>query len=287
MKYIDVSTWQGKIDWEKVKGNIAGAILRAGYGKGKPDERFARNAAECNRLGIPCGAYWLSYAKSAEEARAEARYLLAAVKPYRMELPLCYDFEYASVDNAKAQGVEITKELASSFVTAFCEEIERGGYWALNYANPDYLNRLYDEKLTERFGLWLAAWKLSGGADLSDPPRRCDIWQWGLSTVPGIAGSVDTNESYRDFPKVIRQAGLNHLNGYAEDDGSMTWEFAQQPQKPTDPAQDALKWAQDLGIVTGSTETDKAIALALWRYHSVTTPEDNKTTSGPLEGLLE
>ena len=115
----------------------------------------------------------------------------------------------------------VTKELATSFVTAFCEEIERGSYWALNYTNPDFLKRLYDEKLTERFGLWLAAWKLSSGTDLSEPPRRCDSWQWGLGTVPGIAGAVDMDESYRDFPTVIRQAGLNHLpKQYEDEDGS-------------------------------------------------------------------
>lgn len=246
MKYIDVSQWQGVIDWERVKGNIDGAILRAGYGsKGKADTQFARNAAECNRLGIPCGAYWFSYAKSVAEAKAEARHLLAAVEPYRMELPLCYDFEYDSVSNAQAQGVQITKAVATSFVTAFCEEIERGGYWALNYTNLDFLSRMFEPQLTQRFGLWLAAWKLSGGTDLSDPPRACDIWQWGGSTVPGISGNVDTDESYRDFPTLIRAAGLNHL---------------------TSPEADALRWAQERGIVTGDSETDKKIALALWRY---------------------
>ncbi len=265
MKYIDVSQWQGTVDWEKVKGHVDGVILRAGYSsKGKADTQFARNASECNRLGIPIGAYWFSYAKSVTEAEKEAAHLLAAVEPYRMELPLCYDFEYDSVSNAQAQGVAVTKAVATSFVTAFCEEIERGGYWALNYTNLDFLSRMFDPKLTERFGLWLAAWKLSGGADLSDPPRKCDIWQWGGSTVPGISGSVDTDESYRDFPKLIRAAGLNHL--------------------VEDPAQTALRWAQGLGIVTGETATDKAIALALWRYHGVMAPEDGKTLSGLLEG---
>ena len=247
MKYIDVSQWQGKIDWEVVKGNIDGAILRAGYGsRGKADSEFARNASECNRLGIPCGAYWFSYAKSEEEARKEAHHLLEAVKPYRMELPLVYDFEYDSVTNAESQGVKITKAVATSFATAFLDEIEQGGYWALNYTNIDYLQRMYDVSLTNRFGLWLAAWTLSKTPDFANPPRRCDIWQWGPSIVPGITGSVDTNESYRDFPKLIREAGLNHLGP------------------------DTLKWAQDLGIVEGDTDIDKAIAKALYRYKEVT-----------------
>lgn len=260
MKYIDVSEWQGVVDWEKVKGNIDGAIIRVGKGsKGKADKFFERNVSECNRLGIPCGAYWFSYAKTVDEAKAEARHLLAAVKPYRMELPLCFDFEYDSVDNAQAQGVKITREIATSFAEAFLTEIEAGGYWALNYTNQDFLNRLYDKRLTERFGLWLAAWKLSAGTDFSEPPRTCSIWQWGKSNIPGIAGAVDSNESYINFPQVIREAKLNHL--------------------ALDPAYDAMKWAKSYAL-TDNPE----IALALYRYHfAFHVPEDNKSRGGLTE----
>lgn len=256
MTYIDVSEWQGIIEWEKVKPHIDGAILRAGYGKNHADKRFSYNAAECNRLNIPIGAYWFSYAKSADEAKAEAKYLLDAVKPYRMELPLCYDFEYDSIDNCVAQGVKVTKELATSFASAFLSEIERGGYWALNYANQDYLNRIYDGKLTERFGLWLAAWKLS--KNIATPPRTCNIWQWGKGNIAGIVGNVDMNKSYVDFPQAIRKAGLNHLS--------------------IDPTSDALKWAQSYKFTD-----DPALANALWRYHNTFhVQEDAKTNSGLL-----
>ena len=167
MNCIDVSQWQGVIDWDAVKPHIGGAILRAGYGKGHPDGQFARNAAECNRLGIPCGAYWFSYAKTPAEARAEAEHLLRAVAPYRMELPLCFDFEYDSLSNAEKQGAAMTKALASELVRAFCGRIEAGGYWALNYANPDFLSRWYDEDIPQRYGLWLAQW--TGKAPETDP----------------------------------------------------------------------------------------------------------------------
>ena len=167
MNLIDVSQWQGAIDWEAARPHIGGAILRAGYGKGQADRQFSRNAAECNRLGIPCGAYWFSYARTPEEARAEAEYLLRAVEPYRMELPLCFDFEYDSVSNAETHGVEVTKLLASDIVRAFCGRIEAGGYWALNYANPDFLSRYYDEDIPRRYGLWLAQW--TGKAPETDP----------------------------------------------------------------------------------------------------------------------
>ena len=82
MKYIDVSAHQGEIDWEKVKGSVDGVIIRAGYGKNNIDKYFRRNVSECNRLGIPCGAYWFSYAYTPEMAQAEADYLISAVNPY-------------------------------------------------------------------------------------------------------------------------------------------------------------------------------------------------------------
>lgn len=210
MKYIDVSYAQKDIDWEKVKGNVDGVILRAGYGKGNIDAYFRKNAAECNRLGIPIGAYWFSYAYTVDMAKREAEYMLKAVEPFRMELPLAYDFEYASAEYAEKCGFRVSKLLATSMVFAFCEAIEAGGYWALNYANPDYLSRYYDSSTTQRFGLWLASWP-TGKINVDRPPRECAIWQWGSSKVPGINGDVDTNEAYTDFAAVIKQAGINHL----------------------------------------------------------------------------
>lgn len=212
MTYIDVSEWQGVIDWEKVKPHIDGAILRAGWGKDRPDKRFAYNASECNRLGIPCGAYWFSYAKTAEEAKNEALYLIRAVSPYRMELPLAFDFEYDSVTSAANQGVKITKELASEFLWQFGSTVEEKGYWVLNYTNPDFLNRYYGDTTAARFGLWIASWPTAKKFDLNKPPVKCDIWQWtSKGSILGISGNVDVNECYVDFPKIIRDMGLNHL----------------------------------------------------------------------------
>lgn len=283
MKYIDVSEHQGLVDWSAVKGNVDGVILRAGYGKNHIDRYFVRNAAECNRLHIPCGAYWFSYAKSTVEAQNEAGFLLKAVQPYRMELPLAYDFEYASVDNAAAQGVKITKDTASSFVHMFCLEIERCGYWCLNYTNQDFLTRYYDEGVASRYGIWLAAWKLSKTPDFTKPPRSCSIWQWGGSNVPGIAGEVDTNESYVDFQKLLREKHCNHLTDELDDgDGGTVVEYVAKPKPAADPAQEALTWAQSLHIVEGDSEEDKRLALALRRYNAVFSPEDAQSVSGIL-----
>ena len=83
MRFIDVSEWQGKIDWEQAKPFIDGAILRAGYGVNHIDAQFERNARECNRLSIPCGAYWFSYARSPEMAKQEAQHARYLHKMYQ------------------------------------------------------------------------------------------------------------------------------------------------------------------------------------------------------------
>ena len=87
----------------------------------------------CNRLGIPCGVYWFSYAYTEELAHNEAKYCLEAIAPYKVDYPVAYDFEYDSVDNAEKLGIEITKEMASSFARAFLGEIEAARYYAMLY----------------------------------------------------------------------------------------------------------------------------------------------------------
>lgn len=249
-KYIDVSTHQGEIDFVKVKASgVDGIIIRAGYGQNNIDAQFKRNISECNRLGIPCGVYWFSYAYTGEMARKEAEYCLAAIKPYRVELPVCYDFEYDSVEKAqKNHGVGIGKTLATAFVHAFCSTIEAAGYYAMNYTNGDYLSRYFDES-TLRYDLWYAAWPKT--PDPNKPPRDCGIWQYtSKGRVPGIAGNVDTNYVYKDYPELIRGAGLNRLSPapapepwYAEAQEWVKSQGISDGERPTEPATRAEVWA--------------------------------------------
>lgn len=244
-KYIDVSTHQGTIDWDKVKGQVDGVIIRAGYGQNNIDAQFKRNISECNRLGIPCGVYWFSYAYTEEMARKEAKYCLAAIQPYRVELPVCFDFEYDSVDYAKKQGVTISKALATKLVHAFCGAVETAGYYAMNYTNKDYLSKYFDDT-TLRYDLWLAAWPLK--PDPAKPPRSdCGIWQYtSKGKINGITGNVDTNYAYRDFPALIMGNGLNRLKAdtpwYAE----------------------AQKWVIKNGISDGTAPDTPATRAQVW-----------------------
>ena len=204
---IDVSDWQGLIDWDKVKQQgIDFAMLRAGYGAGNADKRFARNASECNRLGIPFGVYWFSYAYTNAMATKEAEYCLKAIKPYKVEYPVCFDFEYDSENYAKKYGVKFTENTLASLGRAFLERIEKDGYYAMNYTNLYYLNKGFSQ-LTERFDTWLAQW------DVSAPSKSCGIWQYSSTVhVAGVSGG-DGNYAYKNYKQIIADMGCNHLSG--------------------------------------------------------------------------
>lgn len=205
---LDVSEFQGNIDWTQVKkAGFQFAMLRAGYGYRTPDQQFRRNAAECNRIGFPAGAYWFCYALSPEDAIQEADGCVEVISPYRMEYPICYDIEQASVNYAAQNGVTITPELATQIVTAFCNRIEERGYFAMYYSNQDFLNTYLPWEMAHRYALWYAHYdKRYDGID-------CGIWQFtNTGSVPGISGNVDLDTSFADYAAIIRQAGLNHLD---------------------------------------------------------------------------
>ena len=212
MKGIDVSKHQGTIDWDKVKAaGIDFAIIRAGLGKSTIDPQFVRNITACNRLKIPCGVFWASYALTEQEAINEAKCCLAAVKPYRLEFPIFFDLEYFTADYMKKNGITLTRAMATAHAEAFLSAIEAAGYYAANYANPDYLSRFFDSSLLQKYDLWLANYKEN--ADTDNPPRSCGIWQhWDKGRIDGISGNVDLDVSYRDYPTIIKKAGLNHLD---------------------------------------------------------------------------
>ena len=182
--------------------------LMSGYGKNTLDSQFIRNITECNRLNIPCGVYWFSYALSEQDAVNEARRCLEAVRPYRLEYPVCFDFEYDSVRYAQQNGITITRRMATDFVKAFCDTVEKEKYYAMYYANEDYLRNMFYPEELRAYDLWYARYR-----PVTEPGREgVGIWQHTeQGSVVGINGNVDLNYAFKDYPKIIRAAGLNHL----------------------------------------------------------------------------
>lgn len=232
IKGLDVSEFQGNIDWAQVKNaGYQFAMLRAGYGYRTPDRQFQRNAAECNRVGIPAGAYWFCYALSPEDARQEADGCLEVIAPYRLEYPICYDIEQASVAYAEQNGVAITPALAAQIVKAFCSRIEERGYFAMYYSNQNFLETYLPPEMAQRYALWFARYgSRYDGIDYG-------IWQYtSTGSIPGIAGNVDLDTGYVDYASVIRKAGLNHLAGSPTP-----------PPKPTPPPADYITYVVQPG----------------------------------------
>lgn len=199
LKGIDVSEHQGRINWEQVKDHVDFVMLRAGYGRNNIDKQFIRNIEECNRLCIPVGIYWFSYAWNTEMARNEARYVLEAIKGYKVDYPISYDLEYDTLNYAKKNGVTIGKRLATDMINTFCSTIEQSGYKAMNYANPDFINnKFYNNEVN--YPLWLAWYGVSEDRAKAYNPS---MWQYSESgSIPGIGtNSVDMNYCYEDFLK--------------------------------------------------------------------------------------
>lgn len=128
---LDVNETDGNVDWKQMKEKGIGfAMLCAGYGSGSIDLQFRKNAEMCNKLGIPCGAYWISYAYTAEMARREAEFCIETIEEFEFTLPLCVKYDYGSVRYAESKGVRVTEELIKELTKAFCRRAEKAGYTA-------------------------------------------------------------------------------------------------------------------------------------------------------------
>lgn len=206
---LDVSEFQGVIDWERVKAaGYQFAMLRAGYGFGTLDQQFQRNAAECNRIGLPIGVYWFCYAISPETAIQEADGCINAISSYRLDYPVCYDIEQPTITYAAENSVFYTPDLATRVVKSFCNRVESRGYFAMFYSNRNFLNTYFPANLSDRYALWYAYYNARFDG------TNCGIWQsTNQGNVPGIRGNVDLDTAFVDYPSVIRKAGLNHLTG--------------------------------------------------------------------------
>lgn len=202
LKGIDVSTWQGQIDWEKAKKEIDFVILRLGFGVKTLDNTAKRNIEELNRLGIPYGVYWFSYAYTEEMARNEAKKTIEYLKELGANLsyPVYFDWEGDSRDYAKKKGVTVSNDLLRKMATAFCEELKKAGYYPGIYSNPSYIKNYYGADIFKKYDLWLAHW-------VSKTSYEANVWQYSdQGTVSGINGRVDMNYCYVYYPSIINGA---------------------------------------------------------------------------------
>ena len=213
MKGIDVSYYQGKIDWNAVRqSGIEFAILRAGFGSSaaQKDATFDTNAKKATAAGLNVGAYWFSYAATPDEARLEARICRDVLAPYwgKFTYPIYYDYEYDTERYVKSKtGRDPTREERTAVIAAFLTELESFGWRGGVYTNRDYVQNRLNMAQLAGYELWVA--------DYSNPttdPRAGMQQTSSTGKVSGIVGNVDMNTGLRDYPALLRAAGKNGLS---------------------------------------------------------------------------
>ena len=195
LKVIDVSEFNGGINWAKVAKNCDGAIIRAGYrgyGSGTlvTDDNFKSNIKWASAAGVPIGIYFYTQAISEAEAREEARYTMELVKGYKLNLPIFIDSEDATADaRGRADSGKLTKAKRTAILKAFCEEIQKNGYPTGIYTGEWWLNNLLDISKIRNFYLWVAKYSSQ------EPNVNWDAWQYtSKGEIDGITGSVDKSQ---------------------------------------------------------------------------------------------
>ena len=181
---IDVSTWQGSIDWNKVKSSgVDAAMIRIGYGskdKSTMDKRFKENLKNAKKAGIKVGIYYYSYANTIEESRNQAKWIINTLNNEKLDLPIAFDWE----DWSDFMSYKINFNDLNDIANSFMEEIENNGYKAINYGSARYMEQVWD---TPNYPTWLAYY-----TDNNDFEEDYMMWQVSSSgKVDGINGYVD------------------------------------------------------------------------------------------------
>ncbi len=199
---IDVSKWEGDIDWNKVaKSGIEFAFMRIGYtgantGGHNLDPYYTTNMKNAIVAGIKVGIYYYSQAITVAEAESEAQYVLDNLGGYQLDLPIIIDYEYyynSDGSSGRLSSSTPSKSTKTSIVNAFCKKIEAKGYTAGLYADKDMLtNSLNTSEIDNNYEIWMAQWRTSE----SNYSRSYQYWQCGGASVDGISGNVDLDWGY-------------------------------------------------------------------------------------------
>ncbi len=197
---IDVSRWQGEIDWIEVKNNgVNFAILRA-YSYGE-DYNFQEYYSGAVAAGLDVGAYSYTYAENLEEAVEEANDLVAVLGKRKFQYPIFIDIEdpfYQSVSK---------KDLTTQIVLTELQILRDAGYYAAIYSGKYFADTYLDLTKLYDYDMWIAQYN-----DTCTYTGDYTMWQYSDSgSVNGISGPVDTNYCYVNYPEIVANSGLNYL----------------------------------------------------------------------------
>lgn len=228
---IDISSWQGDIDLAAIAPEFV--ILRAGCGR-TVDTKAARNMDECERLGIPYGVYWYSYALSEDDARAEAWKCLEVIQDRKVTVGVWFDMEDA--DGYKAKHNALRADLTSAMCHAFCGVVEGEGWYTGIYTSLSWLTDGYVAGC-ERYDKWVAWWGRNDGTLCTDASRygslhqyAGDVWHKGLKLDLDVSYKpLDQYKNPGKKPPNLGPDGTAITSG--EDDTSSAADAAPSPQE--------------------------------------------------------
>ncbi len=207
IKGIDVSKYQGDIDWAKVAADgVKFAFIRLGYrgyGSGNMvlDEKFEENIRGASENGIQVGVYFVTQAITAEEGAEEAAFVLENIAPYRVTWPIVLDMEETSGSDPRTGSMTPTERTDACI--AFCEKIKEAGHTPMLYSHVRwFIEELELERLTD-YDKWFAQY-------FNRPffPYAFQVWQYtSTGKVDGIKGNVDLNISFKDYSQKVNANG--------------------------------------------------------------------------------
>ena len=206
---IDVSVWQGEINWSKVKNDgVDFAIIRCGYGQDQADqddEYWNANVKGCEANGIPYGVYLYSYADTVAKAKSEAKHVLRLIKGHDLSYPIYYDME----DNVQAS---LGKKALGDIAEAFCDTIEAAGYKVGIYSSLSWFETKLTDSRFSQWDKWVAQWNDTG----CSYSGAYSMWQCSAGgKVDGINGSIDLDIDF----------GASGKTGFYQDESDQNWYY--------------------------------------------------------------
>lgn len=196
---IDVSDFQGDIDWAAVKeSGIDFVMIRAGYrgatrGLLNEDSKFQQNYDGATAAGLDVGVYFFSQATSVSEAEEEAGYLLQLLQDKPLTYPAVFDWEFTDVEGSRTAAA--TGEQITSYALAFCKKIGMGGYKPAVYFNRSLGYNYYNLETLKDYDFWLAEYR-----NIPAFYYNFNLWQYSDNAqVKGITEPVDINVCFNDY----------------------------------------------------------------------------------------
>ncbi len=198
---IDVSKWQGTIDWQAVaQSGVSFVFIRVGNTKYGIDKDFYYNMLAAQQVGIKTGVYIYSYATTVEEAALEAQFVLDAIKDIPVSYPVVWD-----VEDDKAHK-NLPPETLALMANTFCALVEAEGYYPMVYSSTSWFTKRIGPVFYDK---WVAHW----GDTLGIPDAA--VWQYtDKGSVPGINGNVDLDYALKDFSTSIVNTGWVARKGF-------------------------------------------------------------------------